>query len=468
MLFPSPTFLFFFLPACIAAYFAVPGLRTKNVVLTLASLVFYAWGEPRFLVLMVAMIGMNYAAAIAIDMRGGAARKISLALAVFMNLALLGIFKYADFTTGILNTFLAPLGVEVPEANLPLPLGISFITFHCLSYLIDTFRKRFPANRSLLEVALYIALFPQLIAGPIVRYKTIARLLSKRYLSLGRVSAGLRIFVIGLSQKLLLADPLAGAVSAVFDKAAAPPTFEAWLGALAYTLQLYFDFAGYSAMAVGLGMVFGFALPRNFRVPYASRSITEFWRRWHISLSTWFRDYLYIPLGGNRHGAAPTYRNLVIVFLLCGLWHGAGWTFVLWGLWHGIFLVLERAGLGRILAVAPAPLAWLYAMVVVVFGWVLFRAPDLPHAVAIWRGMLALNQGAAANPAFTLALNVHLAFVLTLGSILAVFGFPLPRGALRPLSRAVWADNIAVASLLWLSVLRIAAGTFSPFLYFRF
>ena len=197
---------------------------------------------------------------------------------------------------------------------------------------------------------MYIALFPQLIAGPIVRYKTIARLLSNRCHSLGRVSAGLQIFVIGLAQKLLLADPLAAVVSAVFDKAHSPPALEAWVGALAYALQLYFDFSGYSAMAVGLGMVFGFALPRNFRLPYASRSITEFWRRWHISLSTWFRDYLYIPLGGNRHGTARTYRNLVIVFLLCGLWHGAGWTFVLWGLWHGTFLVLERTGLGRILA----------------------------------------------------------------------------------------------------------------------
>jgi alginate O-acetyltransferase complex protein AlgI len=468
MLFPSPTFLFFFLPACVAAYFAAPGVRTKNAVLILASLIFYAWGEPRFLLLMLAMIGFNYLAAIMIDAREASARKISLAVAVSANLGVLAVFKYADFGSDILNTILAPLGQEAPEPRIPLPLGISFFTFHCLSYLIDTFRRRFPANRSLSEVALYIALFPQLIAGPIVRYKTIARLLSNRCHSLGRVSAGLRIFVIGLAQKLLLADPLAAVVSAVFDKAHTPPALEAWVGALAYALQLYFDFSGYSAMAVGLGMVFGFALPRNFRLPYASRSITEFWRRWHISLSTWFRDYLYIPLGGNRHGTARTYRNLVVVFLLCGLWHGAGWTFVFWGLWHGTFLVLERTGLGRILARAPAPLAWAYAMIVVVFGWVLFRAPDLSHAVAIWRGMLTLNPGATANPAFLLALNAQLAWVLMVGGILAVFGLPCRRSVFRATLGAAWADNIAVASLLWLSILRIAAGTFSPFLYFRF
>jgi D-alanyl-lipoteichoic acid acyltransferase DltB (MBOAT superfamily) len=468
MLFPSPSFMFFFLPLCIAAYFAVSGLWAKNVVLTLASLIFYAWGEPLFILLMLAMIGVNYLAAIMIDTQAGAARKVSLAIAVSVNLGLLAVFKYADFVADILNALLAPLGQEVPEPRIPLPLGISFFTFHCLSYLIDTFRRRFPANRNLLEVALYIALFPQLIAGPIVRYNTIARRLSRRCHSLGRMSAGMRIFVIGLAQKLLLADPLAGVVSAVFDKARAPPAFEAWLGALAYTLQLYFDFAGYSAMAIGLAVVFGFALPRNFRMPYASRSITEFWRRWHISLSTWFRDYLYIPLGGNRHGAARTYRNLFIVFLLCGLWHGAGWTFVLWGLWHGTFLVLERTGLGRILAGAPAPLAWAYAMIVVVFGWVLFRAPDLPHAVSVWRGMLALNHGATPNPAFLLALNAQLAWVLVLGGIVAVFDLPWRRWVLQAMPGWVWADNVAVASLLFLSILRVAAGTFSPFLYFRF
>jgi D-alanyl-lipoteichoic acid acyltransferase DltB (MBOAT superfamily) len=469
MLFASPTFLFFFLPGCIAAYFAAPGLRAKNAVLTLASLLFYAWGEPRFVLLMLAMIGFNYLAALAIDARDGAARKLALALALAVNLGLLAVFKYADFAVHTLNALLAPLGrAAAPAPRIPLPLGISFFTFHCLSYLIDTFRRRFPANRNLLQLALYIALFPQLIAGPIVRYKSIARRLRKRRHSLGRTSAGLRIFVIGLAQKLLLADPLANLVASVFDKAHAPPGREAWLGALAYTLQLYFDFAGYSVMAVGLAVVFGFALPRNFRRPYASRSITEFWRRWHISLSTWFRDYLYIPLGGNRRGAARTYRNLVIVFLLCGLWHGAGWTFMLWGLWHGAFLVLERAGLGRILARTPAPIAWAYATIAVVFGWVLFRAPDLHQAAAIWRGMLALNHGAPVNPEFQLALTAKLGWTMLVGGVLAIFGLPRRRWAFQSLPGLVWADNLAVAALLCLSVLRIAAGTFSPFLYFRF
>jgi D-alanyl-lipoteichoic acid acyltransferase DltB (MBOAT superfamily) len=468
MLFTSPTFLFFFLPGCIAAYFAAPGLRAKNLVLTLASLVFYAWGEPLFVLLMLAMIGFNYLAALAIDARDGAARKWALGVAIAVNLGLLGVFKYADFAAHSLNAVLAPLGVRTPEPRIPLPLGISFFTFHCLSYLIDTFRRRFPANRSMLEVALYIALFPQLIAGPIVRYKSIARRLRRRRHTLGRISAGLRIFVIGLAQKLLLADPLAGVVSAVFDKPHAPPGREAWLGALAYTLQLYFDFAGYSVMAVGLAILFGFALPRNFRTPYASRSITEFWRRWHISLSSWFRDYLYIPLGGNRDGGARTYRNLVVVFLLCGLWHGAGWTFVLWGLWHGAFLVLERAGLSRVLAHAPKPLAWGYSIGVVVFGWVLFRAPDLSQTLAVWRGMVGLNHGAAASAAFQLALNAKLAWVMVAGGLLAVVRWRRPRWLSAAAPGVVWADNVAMAALLWLCVLRVAAGTFSPFLYFRF
>lgn len=466
MLFASPSFLFVFLPLCLAAYFASRTMATRNAVLIAASLIFYAWGEPAYVALMAAMTVVNYGAALAIDARDGPSRKSALIVAVGVNLAALSLFKYAGFLADSLNLVLASAGLSVPRPQIPLPLGISFFTFHCLSYLMDTYRRRFPANRNLSQVALYIALFPQLIAGPIVRYKTIARRLVLRRHSLGRASAGMRIFIIGLAQKLLIADTLAPVADAVFDQSAKPGLVEAWLGASAYTLQIYFDFAGYSTMAIGLAIIFGFSLPRNFRTPYASTSITEFWRRWHISLSTWFRDYLYIPLGGNRGPAWKTWRNLVVVFLLCGLWHGAAWTFVLWGAWHGAFLVLERAGLGRWLKAAPSPVAWGYALLVVILGWVLFRAESLARAIEVWAGMAGLHGFGALSAATAVAFQpIHLWLIPAAGA-LAVFGLPW-RVRPGPSTRA-WIDTAAVALLLVLALLRVAQGTYSPFLYFRF
>jgi D-alanyl-lipoteichoic acid acyltransferase DltB (MBOAT superfamily) len=467
LLFASPTFLFFFLPACLAAYALAPGMAAKNGVLLTASLLFYAWGEPLFVALMIAVTVANYGAARFIDARDGPARRWALGVAVAGNLAVLAGFKYGALLADSLNVALAPFRLGVPRPHIPLPLGVSFFIFHALSYLIDTYRRRFAANRSLWQVALYMAFFPQLIAGPIVRYRTIARRLAFRRHSLGRTSAGLRIFVIGLAQKLLLADPLAPLADALFDQTAHPNLAEAWVGASAYALQIYFDFAGYSAMAIGLGIVFGFSLPRNFRTPYASRSITEFWRRWHISLSSWFRDYLYIPLGGSRNGRWSTWRNLIVVFLLCGLWHGASWTFVLWGAWHGAFLVAERAGLGARLRALPAPLAWAYAMAAVIGGWVLFRAPDLGQAVEVWRGLLGLNGVAAFSaPLARATLSLH-SWLMPLAGLIAVFGVPRLSGLRTPRLR-IAPDTVLVAGLFWLAMLQVAAGTYSPFLYFRF
>ncbi|WP_421932674.1 MBOAT family O-acyltransferase [Phenylobacterium sp.] len=456
MLFASPTFLFVFLPLCLAAYFAGPSVKARNAILLAASLVFYGWGEPVYVLLMAGMTLVNYAAALAIDARDGAARQRALALAAGINLLALAVFKYAGFIA-------LTLGLPVPR--IPLPLGISFFTFHCLSYLIDTYRRRFPANRDVTQVALYIALFPQLIAGPIVRYKTIAKRLAVRRHSLGRASAGMRIFIIGLAQKLLIADPIAPLADAVFDHAKAPGLIEAWLGAGAYALQIYFDFAGYSTMAIGLGVIFGFTLPRNFRTPYASASITEFWRRWHISLSTWFRDYLYIPLGGNRGPAWKTWRNLIVVFLLCGLWHGAAWTFVLWGAWHGVFLVLERAGLGRVLSRLPRPVGWAYALAAVTLGWVLFRSPDMGRVLDLWTGMAGLRGLGGLQAATHAALQPLHLWLLPLAGALAVFGLP---GGLRRLRGLAWADAAVIALLLALCLLKVAWGAYSPFLYFRF
>src|SRR5712671_108982 len=388
MLFPSITFLFYFLPLFLVLYCVAPGMTAKNVVLLLASLLFYAWGEPRFVLLLTAQIVFNYGAALAIGATEGSRRRLATTLGIAANVAFLGLFKYADFAVGTLN---AMLGDTFALPGLALPLGISFFTFHAISYLIDVHRGGVAPNRNLLSVAVYIAMFPQLVAGPIIRYHTIARRLTDRRMTLGRVSAGLRIFVIGLAQKVLIADEVARVAETVFDKVAAPSLAEAWLGLGAYTIQIYFDFCGYSNMAIGLGLALGFAFPRNFRLPYTARSITEFWRRWHISLSQWLRDYLYIPLGGSRGARPETYRNLILVFLVCGLWHGANWTFVIWGAHHGAFLIIERAGLAGLLARAPVLLARLYALVAIMTGWVWFRARDAEHALSFFASLAGLG-----------------------------------------------------------------------------
>jgi alginate O-acetyltransferase complex protein AlgI len=470
VVFSSPTFLFVFLPLALALYFAARGMALKNAVLLLLSLAFYAWGEPVMIAVMLGSIGFNYAAGRWIDGREGRARAVALAAGVAVNLAVLALFKYANFLSAGAAALFGGLAAGMKRTQIALPLGISFFTFHALSYLIDVYRRRFAANRRLREVALYIAFFPQLIAGPIVRYRTIARRLHFRRHSWGRASAGLRMLVIGLAMKVLIADPFAPLADAVFDHGHAPGLMAAWIGALAYTLQIYFDFAGYSNMAIGLGLVFGFSLPRNFRLPYRSRSITEFWRRWHITLSAWFRDYLYIPLGGNRGAPAATYRNLIVVFLLCGLWHGASWTFVLWGAWHGLFLVIERAGLGRRLKAAPGVVGWAYALGVVVFGWVLFRAPDVNAAAQVWRGMAGLNGAGALGPDLVKVVAPGQGLLAVVAFALAVFGLRRPRRLSPPDWPGLYGviDSGAVVLLLLLCLLAVAGGGYSPFLYYRF
>ena len=466
MIFSSVTFLFFFLPLFLLAYFAPSGIAARNWVILVASLLFYAWGEPWFVLVLLGSIAFNAWAALVIDCRAGPARGRALLLAVAVNLALLGLFKYAGFVTENLAAVMAPLGVGLPRVDLPLPLGISFFTFHALSYLIDVHRRRFPANRDPVEVALYIALFPQLVAGPIVRYRTVARQLRRRRHTLGRASAGARMAVIGLAQKVLIADQLAPLAEAVFDRTANPSAVDAWLGLLAYTLQIYFDFAGYSAIAIGLGLVLGFSLPRNFALPYTALSVTEFWRRWHISLSSWLRDYLYIPLGGSRGGPLATYRNLVTVFLACGLWHGAGWTFLLWGAWHGAFLVLERAVGAERTSRCPGPLRWIYTMAAVMGGWVLFRATDLERTGAVCRALLGLGDRHGLSFETHLALRPTALLALVAGCLIAT----LPRWIRLPTTGhlAAAADTGLIFGLLTLSLLTVAAGTYSPFLYFRF
>jgi D-alanyl-lipoteichoic acid acyltransferase DltB (MBOAT superfamily) len=469
MLFPSITFLFYFLPLFLIVYCAAPGITAKNIVLVAASLLFYAWGEPVFVLLLAGEIVFNYAAALMIGAAQGNRRRFVTALAVAANLAALGLFKYADFVIGTAN---AIAGLTFTLPGLALPLGISFFTFHAISYLVDVHRGAAP-NRNLLQVAVYIAMFPQLIAGPIIRYHTIAPRLGTRRMRLGRVSAGMRIFIIGLAQKVLIADEVARLAEAVFDKTAMPSLAEAWLGLSAYTIQIYFDFAGYSNMAIGLGLALGFSFPRNFNLPYRARSITEFWRRWHISLSQWLRDYFYIPLGGNRGTQAETYRNLCLVFLACGIWHGANWTFVIWGIHHGAFLVIERAGLGGLLARAPVAVARIYALAAIMSGWVWFRARDAEHALSFFGSLAGVHGVSGLSITTHIALHPATIAALVVGAVLATVEFNLWRAMRRIAARVaqpVYAlgDTVAVTAMLAFSVLNIAAGSYSPFLYFRF
>jgi len=467
MVFSSVTFLFYFLPIFIACYVLTPTVVGKNVATLLFSLVFYAWGEPRFLLILLFAIAFNYAAAIVIDRNVGSSRKWALGLAVAGNLMVLGVFKYANFVTANFAALLKPLGWDFGQTNIELPLGISFFTFHCLSYIIDVYRRRFRANRDPVDVALYISLFPQLVAGPIVRYKTVARQLDERRQTLGRASVGARIFIIGLAQKVLIADMVAPLAQVAFDHVPHRTLPEAWIGLLAYTIQIYFDFAGYSNMAIGLGIVLGFTFPRNFRMPYTSLSITEFWRRWHMSLSSWLRDYLYIPLGGNRGGNLKTYRNLVTVFVLCGVWHGANWTFILWGVWHGAFLVVERLGLNRLLARVPVWTRWLYALLAVMGGWVLFRSADLPTALDYGRSLIGLNGAGDVSFDMHDALSERALVTLIIGCALAVLPRWLPRVSAPLLMRAA-ADTGWTFALLVFSMITVASGAYSPFLYFKF
>jgi len=473
MVFSSISFLFYFLPVFFVVYCAAPGILLKNLTLLLASLVFYAWGEPWYVLVLCGQIALNYGAALAIAASEGGRRQLATAAGVAANLLLLGLFKYADFAVATANAVLPAGGDTFALPGLALPLGISFFTFHAISYLIDVHRRQVEANRDPLQVAVYIAMFPQLVAGPIIRYHTISRRLARRRMTLGRASAGMRIFVIGLAQKVLIADEVARIAETVFDQAGQPSFVEAWLGLASYAIQIYFDFAGYSNMAIGLGLALGFAFPRNFRLPYTARSIADFWRRWHISLSQWLRDYLYIPLGGNRGSAVATYRNLCLVFLLCGLWHGANWTFVIWGVHHGAFLIIERAGLGRVLDRSPVLLARIYALLAVMTGWVWFRARDFDRALAFFASLAGVHGWSDLSIATHIVLAPATLAALAIGVALALDAIDtsrlrklLPPRVVGP-ARAT-ADTFAVAMFFGLSALTVAAGSYSAFLYFRF
>ena len=477
MVFASPLFLFIFLPLTLAGYFAVPP-RWRNGVLLLASIAFYAWGEAPYLPLVAGSIAFNYALGRAIAGTTDARRRRRwLAVAIAGNLATLALFKYANFAVANINA-LAPVLALTPLAvtAIPLPLGISFFTFHAISYVVDVYKRNADAERNVPRFALYILLFPQLIAGPIIRWRDIASQLATREERLADFAYGARRFLLGLGKKVVIANTLGRTADQIFALPAAELTTPlAWLGIVCYTLQIYFDFSGYSDMAIGLMRLFGLRILENFNYPYVARSVREFWRRWHISLSNWFRDYLYIPLGGNQRGARRAYANLIIVFLLCGLWHGASWPFVLWGAWHGAFLVAERAGFDRVLRRRPA-LARLYALAAIMGGWVLFRCETLTQAVTFYA---ALAGFAAGDPARQSLLQYVDPFLVATILVAAAFATPLAprigrwrdRLAARP---GVAANAILTVDFLWVGAVGVmgcaflAAGTYNPFIYFRF
>lgn len=469
MVFSSIVFLFRFLPIFMIGYYLLPG-RLKNVLLFLGSLFFYAWGEPIYVFLMLFSTVSDYAHGIWIERyRGTGAAKGFLFSSVCINLLTLGFFKYADFLIGAFNGL---TGAGLPLLSLPLPVGISFYTFQTMSYSIDVYRGKAKVQRNFLDFGVFVTMFPQLIAGPIVTYREVEERLHGRTVTVEEVSGGLKRFCTGLAKKVLLANRLGelwNEISLLSFQELGMLT--AWLGILAFAFQIYFDFSGYSDMAIGLGRMLGFAFPENFRYPYISASVTEFWRRWHISLGSWFREYVYIPLGGNRKGLARQLFNILVVWTLTGIWHGAGWNFLLWGLWFALWLMLEKLFLGRILAVVPRAAGVIYNSLLVLVGWVLF-ALESPEQIVMYLGAMA---GCAGGIADSLGRYWGREYGI-LFLIATVAATPLPCRLVNRLEHAGGAgralyrlgEKIIPAALLLLSVAGIVDASYNPFLYFRF
>lgn len=476
MVFSSPTFLYLFLPTVLLAYYLAPKVL-RNVFLLVVSLFFYAWGEGMLVLLMAGSILMNFLVGRAIGFQQAQAGTVDgkpqgafpmLWIGIALNLSVLLYFKYTNFILDTMTGLGVPLNLEI--GSIVLPIGISFFTFQSISYLVDVYRGTVKPQRNVLDLGMYIALFPQLIAGPIVRYKDISAQIRQRTVDGALFTSGLVRFIIGLGKKVLIANNAGAIADRVFEISGGElSTPIVWLGIVCYAIQIYFDFAGYSDMAIGLGRMLGFRFLENFNFPYISRSIKEFWRRWHISLSSWFKDYLYIPLGGNRRGTARTYLNLIIVFFITGLWHGASWNFVVWGLFHGAFLILER--IVRI----PLPswlgfLRHLYVLLVVLVGWVFFRAEDLGYGLTYIQTMFSWQPDGDVAP--LLYLNAYSITMLGLGILLSM---PVGRWMERWINasdmRPVWYQVLQYGVcllLLAITMLELAQATYNPFIYFRF
>lgn len=477
MVFSSIVFILYFLPVFLLFYYLT---GPRNSVLLTGSTVFYVWGEGQYIFLLIGLLAFNSAAGILI---GGAERRLAkwlLAGAVTANIAVLGVFKYSQFFVDIVAS---AVGFQAPHLGIHLPLGISFFIFQLVSYLVEVYRKTIVPERNFVRLSTYVMMFPHLVAGPIVRYVDIEAELHKRTLDHRNLAVGIQYFIVGLCQKVMIANSVAPAADHLFSLPVSEiTTGVAWIGTLAYTLQIYFDFCGYSNMAIGLAFMLGFRFPKNFDYPYASRSITEFWRRWHMSLSFWFRDYVYIPLGGNRNGEWKAVRNLLIVFLVTGLWHGAAWTFIFWGLFHGVFVVLERLFLKDLLANSPQVLARVYTLGVVMIGWVFFRAEDFAQATTVIAALAGFGAESSGWNPTGVWLTPETLVALVLGSLLSFPLLPalseklrLPKihGASLPAARHEAAYVHAVPTVILIGGLLIcltllASTTLNPFLYFRF
>lgn len=466
MVFSSTIFLCVYLPLVLLGYYICPK-KGRNLFLLIVSLVFYAWGEPKYVFLMIFSILVNYIFGRLMDKNRGRQKrmKLLLVLSVVIDLGLLSVFKYTDF---IITNVNAIFGSSFDLLNIALPIGISFYTFQAMSYTIDVYRDDVRVQKNLIDFGMYITMFPQLIAGPIVRYADVQDQLAERSVTTADFSEGVMRFVVGLGKKVLLANQMGAVWSEIYALGGDVSALMAWTGAIAYTFQIYFDFSGYSDMAIGLGRMFGFKFPENFRYPYQSVSITDFWRRWHITLSTWFKEYLYIPLGGNRCGLARQALNLLIVWSLTGFWHGAGWNFVMWGLYYFVILFIEKLFLLKALDKLPKLFRHVYALLLIVIGWVIFASDDVGVLLPYLGSMFGANGAVGGMDVYTLFTKAVLIIICCVASTeLPKRLFLSATGAMNE-KAAFTIKSVMTIALLALSMILLIGDSYNPFLYFRF
>ncbi len=466
MVFSSTIFLCVYLPLVLLGYYICPK-KGRNLFLLIASLVFYAWGEPKYVFLMIFSILVNYIFGRLMDKNRGRQKrmKLLLVLSVVIDIGLLSVFKYTDF---IITNVNAIFGSSFDLLNIALPIGISFYTFQAMSYTIDVYRDDVRVQKNLIDFGMYITMFPQLIAGPIVRYADVQDQLAERSVTTADFSEGIMRFVVGLGKKVLLANQMGAVWSEIYALGGDVSALMAWTGAIAYTFQIYFDFSGYSDMAIGLGRMFGFKFPENFRYPYQSVSITDFWRRWHITLSTWFKEYLYIPLGGNRCGLARQALNLLIVWSLTGFWHGAGWNFVMWGLYYFVILFIEKLFLLKALDKLPKLFRHVYALLLIVIGWVIFASDDVSVLLPYLGSMFGANGAVGGMDVYTLFTKAVLLIICCVASTeLPKRLFLSATGAMNE-KAAFTIKSVMTIALLALSMILLIGDSYNPFLYFRF
>lgn len=483
MVFSSPIFLFGFLPISLLLYYSA-SRKYKNLILLLSSLAFYAWGEVFYLAVMLISIISNYIIGKLIyknlqPANQNTKAKFYLTIGLIINIGLLISFKYANFIADNINALLSLFSIASIEIEpIHLPLGISFFTFQAISYIVDVYKKEVKAQKNIYDLALYISLFPQLIAGPIVRYHDVASQIFQRSHSFELFASGVQRFIFGLSKKMLIANPLGEIADSIFALSGNDLTMPlAWIGILAYSLQIYFDFSGYSDMAIGLGRMFGFKFLENFNYPYISTSLREFWRRWHISLSSWFRDYVYIPLGGNRVSTTRIYLNLLIVFLLTGIWHGASWNFIVWGLFHGFFLASEHMGFSHILRRTWKPIQHLYLILVIISSWVFFKADTLTQAIDYLSTMGNFSLWQTSEFQYAQVISTEAIYLFIISAVLSMPIYQWLRQQISGFSQSstikatllIYIPRFFVLTLLfYISILKVASSTYNPFIYFRF